>query len=159
MIDKCRGISLYGGAAKIWGVNMGLFDEIAGGLLKQVFSSTSAQTGLMEVITELVKDFGAGGLEDLVQRFNEKGLGDIISSWIGTGENLPISPEQIREVLGSDQVRQIAEKLGVSSDEASNALAEMLPRVIDKLTPGGSLEAGNLLDQGLNLIKDRLFGQ
>jgi uncharacterized protein YidB (DUF937 family) len=138
---------------------MGLFDEIAGGLLKQVFSSTSAQTGLMEVITGLVRDEGAGGLEGLAQTFSEKGLGDVISSWIGTGENLPISPEQIREVLGSGQVQQIAEKLGVSSDEASNALAEMLPQVIDKLTPGGSLASGDLLEQGLNLIKDRLFGR
>jgi uncharacterized protein YidB (DUF937 family) len=138
---------------------MGLFDEVAGGLLKQVFSSQSAQTGLLEVITGLVKGSEAGGIEGLAQTFNEKGLGDIISSWIGTGENLPISPEQIREVLGSGQVQQIAEKLGVSSDQASNALAEMLPQVVDKLTPGGSLASGDLVQQGLNLIKDKLFGR
>ena len=138
---------------------MGLFDEVAGGLLKQVFSSQSAQTGLLEVITDLVKGSEAGGLEGLAQTFNEKGLGDIISSWIGTGENLPISPEQIRQALGSGQIQQIAEKLGVSPDEASHALAEMLPQVVDKLTPGGSLESGDLLGQGLNLIKDKLFGK
>ncbi len=138
---------------------MGLFDEVAGGLLKQVFSGQSAQTGLLEVITGLVRGSETGGIEGLAQTFNEKGLGDIISSWIGTGENLPISPEQIQQVLGSDQVREIAEKLGISSDEASNALAELLPQVVDKLTPGGSLASGDLLEQGLNLIKDKLFGK
>ena len=145
--------------AKIWRVNMGLFDEVAGGLLKQVFSSQSSQTGLLEVITGLVKGSEGGGLEGLAQTFNEKGLGDIISSWIGTGENLPISAEQIRQVLGSGQIQQVAEKLGVSSDQASNALAEMLPQVVDKLTPGGSLASGDILEQGLNLIKDKLFGK
>ena len=138
---------------------MGFFDEMAGGLLKQVFSSQGSQTGLMEVITGLVKGSEAGGLEGLAQTFNEKGLGEVISSWIGTGENLPISPEQIQQVLGSGQVQQIAEKLGVSSDQASNALAEMLPQVVDKLTPGGSLASGDLLEQGLNLIKDKLLGK
>jgi len=139
---------------------MGLFDEVAGGLLKQVFSSRSEQTGLLEVITGLVKGSEAGGgLEGLAQTFNEKGLGDIISSWIGTGKNLPISPEQIRQVLGSGQVQQIAERLGVSSDQASSALADMLPQVVDKLTPGGSLASGDLLQQDLNLITDKLFGR
>ena len=138
---------------------MGFFDEMAGGLLKQVFSSQGSQTGLMEVITGLVKGSEAGGLEGLAQTFNEKGLGEVISSWIGTGENLPISPEQIQQVLGSGQVQQIAEKLGVSSDQASHALAEMLPQVVDKLTPGGSLASGDLLEQGLNLIKDKLLGK
>jgi uncharacterized protein YidB (DUF937 family) len=138
---------------------MGLFDEVAGGLLKQVFSSQGAQTSLLEAITGLLKGSESGGLEGLAQTFNEKGLGDIISSWIGTGENLPISPEQIRQVLGSDQVQHIAEKLGVSSDEASSGLAEMLPQIVDKLTPNGSLGSSDLLNQGLSMITEKLFGK
>jgi len=138
---------------------MGLFDEVAGGLLKKVFSGESAQAGLLEVVTDLLKGSESGGLEGLAQTFNEKGLGDIMSSWIGTGENLPISPEQIREVLGSGQIQQIAEKLGVSPDEASSGLAEMLPQIVDKLTPGGSLASSDLLNQGLSMITDKLFGK
>jgi len=89
-----------------------------------------------------------GGLEGMAQKFNDKGLGDIMSSWIGKGENLPISPEQILQVLGSGQVQQIAGKLGVSSEEASSSLAEMLPKIVDQMTPDGSLPSGDLLSQG-----------
>ena len=68
------------------------------------------------------KSSGSGGIDGLVKTFNENGLGEVMSSWIGKGENLPISPEQIQQVLGSGQVQQIAEKLGVSPDEASSGL-------------------------------------
>lgn len=61
-------------------------------------------------------------LMGLLNTFNENGPGEVMSSWIGKGENLPISPEQIQQVLGSGQVQQIAEKLGVSPDEASSGL-------------------------------------
>jgi len=138
---------------------MGLFDEVAGGLLKQVFSGGSSPTGLLEVIMNLVKGSESGGLAGLAQTFDEKGLGDIMSSWIGKGENLPISPEQIQQVLGSGQVQQIAEKLGISLDQASSGLAEMLPQIVDKLTPEGSLPTGGLLQQGLSMIMDKFFGK
>jgi uncharacterized protein YidB (DUF937 family) len=138
---------------------MGLFDEVAGGLLKQVLSNQGAQAGLAESVMGLLKSTESGGLEGLVQTFKEKGLGDLISSWVGNGENLPVSPEQIREVLGSDQVQQVAEKLGISHDEASSALAEMLPQIVDKLSPHGSLPSGDVLNEGLRMITDKLFGK
>ncbi len=138
---------------------MGLFDEVAGGLLSKVLSGQGAPTGLLEIVMGLLKGSESGGLEGLAQAFSDKGLGDIMSSWIGKGENLPISPEQILQVLGSDQVQQIAEQLGVSPDEASNGLAEMLPQIVDKLTPDGSLPSGDLLNQGLSLIASKLFGK
>jgi uncharacterized protein YidB (DUF937 family) len=138
---------------------MGLFDEVAGGLLKQVFSGQSSQTGLLEMAMGLLQGSESGGLAGLAKTFDEKGLGDIMSSWIGKGENLPVSPEQILDVLGSGGVQQIAEKLGVSPDEVSNGLAEILPQIVDKLTPNGSLPSGDLLNQGLSLIADKLFGK
>jgi len=114
---------------------------------------------MLEIITGLLKSSESGGIQGLAQTFDEKGLGDIMSSWIGKGENLPISPEQILQVLGSGQVQQIAEKLGVSPGEASNGLAEMLPRIVDKLTPEGSLPTQDLLHKGLGMIADQLFGK
>ena len=138
---------------------MGLFDEVAGGILKKVLSSQDSQGGLLEVIMGLLKSSESGGLQGLAETFNEKGLGELMSSWIGKGENLPISPEQIQHVLGSSQIRQIAEKLGVSPDEASSGLAEMLPQLVDKLTPEGSLPSQDLLHQGLGMIADKLFGK
>jgi uncharacterized protein YidB (DUF937 family) len=139
--------------------NMGFFDEVAGGLLKNVFSGQDAQGGMLESIMAILKSSESGGAEGLLNTFNEKGLGEVMSSWIGAGENLPISSEQIRQVLGSDQVQQIAEKLGVSPDDASLGLAEMFPQIVDKLTPDGSLPTQDLLHQGLGMIADKLFGK
>jgi uncharacterized protein YidB (DUF937 family) len=138
---------------------MGLLDEVAGGLLKKVLSSRGEQGGMLGIIMELLKSSDFGGLQGLANTFNEKGLGEIISSWIGKGENLPISPEQIQQVFGSGQLEQIAEKLGVSSDEASSGLAQMLPQIVDKLTPQGSLPTGDLFEQGLSLIAGKFFGK
>lgn len=138
---------------------MGLFDEVAGGLLKEVFSGQDSKGGLSDAIMGLLKNSEAGGLEGLVQSFNEKGLGDVISSWIGTGENLPISPEQIQHVLGSGQIQQIAEQMGVSSGAVSSGLAQMLPQIVDKITPNGSLPTQDLLQEGLSMIADKLFSK
>ena len=138
---------------------MGLFDEVAGGILKSVLSEKGGQSGLLEIIMNQLKDSESGGLTGLVEKFNEQGLGDIMSSWIGKGENRSISAEQIANVLGSGQVDQIAERLGVSSDEASRGLAEMFPKVVDQLTPEGSVPTDDLLSQGLSLISDKLFGK
>jgi uncharacterized protein YidB (DUF937 family) len=82
-----------------------------------------------------------------------------MSSWIGTGENRSISPEQIQQVLGSGQVQQIAERLGISSDDASSGLAKILPQVVDKLTPNGSVPNDDVLSQGLSQIAGKLFGK
>lgn len=138
---------------------MGFFDEVAGGLLKGVFSGQEGQSGLMETVMGLLKSSESGGLAGLAESFNEKGLGDVISSWIGTGENLPVSSEQIQRVLGSGQVQQIAERLGISSDEASSGLAEILPNIVDKLTPNGEVPSGDVLSQSLSTIADKLFGR
>lgn len=143
---------------------MGLFDEVAGGLLKQVFSSPNTQKALLEMVMGLLTGSGStgsgsSGLDGMAQRFDQKGLGDIMSSWIGKGENLPISADQMQQVLGSGQIQQIAERLGVSKDEASSGLAEMLPQIVDKLTPEGSLPTQDLLHKGLAMITDNLLGK
>lgn len=138
---------------------MGLLDDVAGGLLKQVFSSQDSQGGMLEIIMGLLTSSQSGGITGLAETFDRNGLGDVMSSWIGTGENLPISADQIRQVLGGGQVQQIAEKLGVSQDEASSGLADMLPQIVDKLTPEGSLPREDLLQQGLGMIADKIFGR
>ena len=79
-----------------------------------------------------------GGIGGLVQQFKDKGLGDIASSWVGKGENLPISGEQLQGVLGSDVVSGMAAKFGVSQDQ----IAQFLPQVVDQLTPNGEVDAG-----------------
>ena len=94
------------------------------------------------------------GLSGLVQTFHDKGLGELISSWTGTGSNLPISADQIHQVLGSQTVQALAAKAGIPADAAGSSLAQILPSLIDKLTPNGEVPAhSNVLQMGLNLLK------
>ena len=86
---------------------------------------------------------GLGGLVDL---FNQKGLGDVVSSWVSTGRNLPISADQIQAVLGSSQVQALAAKAGIDPAKASAAIAQILPQIVDRCTPNGQLPVGGILD-------------
>lgn len=136
---------------------MGLFDEVAGGVMKEFGSGGTGNNPLVDGIMQLITNQQHGGLAGIVKQFSDKGLGDIVSSWVGTGQNLPVSPEQIQKGLGSGAVQDIATKLGISTDDASAGLAQMLPNVIDKLTPDGKVPTGDLLTQGLDLLKGKLF--
>jgi uncharacterized protein YidB (DUF937 family) len=82
----------------------------------------------------------SGGLQGLANKFSQEGHGDIFSSWVGVGENQPISSSQIQNVIGSDQVKALAAKMGADPAQASNFLAEYLPKIVDKLTPEGKLD-------------------
>lgn len=94
-----------------------------------------------------------GGVGGLVEKFQNGGLGEIVNSWVGTGSNLGITPEQIESVLGQSQLGDIAARLGLDSGQLSQQLAEHLPILVDRLTPNGELPADNLLAQGLDLAK------
>jgi uncharacterized protein YidB (DUF937 family) len=96
---------------------------------------------------------GGGGLADIVGKFQQAGMGDVVSSWIGTGQNAPISGDQLGNVLGSDMIGNIAKQLGVSHGDAAGQLAQMLPQVVDKLTPNGQAPAGGLGDIGALLAQ------
>ena len=136
---------------------MGLFDELAGGLAGKLFSGGD-KNKLLESIMGLINNPQIGGLSGLAQIFKDKGLGDAMSSWISTGKNLPVSADQIKRVLGADQIQQISENAGVSQEEASKGLAGLLPEIIDKLTPEGKVPESDMLAQGLNMLKSKLFG-
>src|ERR1700675_401574 len=91
-----------------------------------------------------------GGLSGLIQQFHDKGLGGLVSSWVSTGQNLPISADQIQHVLGSEQVKELAAKAGISPDAAGSHLAQLLPMLVDKLTPNGQLpQTSSLLEEGM----------
>jgi uncharacterized protein YidB (DUF937 family) len=120
-------------------------------------SKGSEHGSLLDSVKGLLTSAETGGLEGLVQKFKEKGLGDTINSWIGTGENKPISEERIKQVLGTGYIQQLATKAGLSTDEISKKLAVMLPQVIDKLTPNGKLPEGGKIVEGLNMLKDQFF--
>ncbi|HVN23758.1 MAG TPA: YidB family protein [Syntrophorhabdales bacterium] len=134
---------------------MGILDELVKTAAGAVLGG-SGQGGLVEHALGLMNNPGTGGLTGLIEQFKSKGLGDAVSSWIGQGENQAISGEAIANIVGSDKVQQIAGILGMSSSEAANGLATVLPHLIDQLTPDGKVPEGGLLEQGLNILKQKL---
>jgi uncharacterized protein YidB (DUF937 family) len=98
-----------------------------------------------------------GGLAGLTQLFQQKGLGDVMSSWVGTGQNLPISQDQVQHALGGDMLTQLSQKLGISPAVAASALTVVLPMVVDKLTPHGSIpQQHSLLQDGIAILQSQL---
>ena len=98
----------------------------------------------------MLEQGGSDGLAGLAKNFQSQGLGDIFSSWVSTGENKPIAPEQLQTALGQDKLQQLSGGAGMALQAALPLLAQLLPAVIDKLTPQGQLpQNNNLLQQGL----------
>jgi len=134
---------------------MGLLDELAGGLL----GKSGAGAGLAGSILSMLAGQGGqaqGGLAALVKAFGDKGLGDIVGSWVGTGANLPISPQQIQQGLGAQELQALAAQHGLSPDGAAQALARLLPGIVDKLTPGGRVPDASSVLQGIEALKGKL---
>jgi uncharacterized protein YidB (DUF937 family) len=125
---------------------MGLLDSIVGALGNQTQTPGGANP-LIGVIGGLLEQ--SGGLQGLMSKFNQAGQGDAFKSWVGAGENQPISGNEIHQALGSEQVNALAAKLGIDPNQASHFLAEYLPKVVDKLTPAGKIEPGADHQQGL----------
>lgn len=90
-----------------------------------------------------------GGLDVLMQKFNGAGLGNLMQSWIGSGPNLPVSGDQITKVFGDGQIQGLAQQAGLQPTQVSNGLAQMLPTLVDKLTPDGQAVGGDMLQKGL----------
>ena len=124
---------------------MGLLDSLLGSVL----SGGDKQNALVQIATSLITNHSSGnGLAGLAQQFDQQGLGHLMQSWIGTGENHAITPDQMHQVLGREQVEQLAQQHGMQGSELTGALAKMLPQIVDKLTPQGQVPHRNDL-QGM----------
>src|SRR5271155_5246107 len=131
---------------------MGLLDNLENQALGNVLggSSNPMASGLLQMVQNQ-----PGGLQGLVQSFHDKGMGGVVSSWVGSGQNSPISAEQIQQVLGSDQVKALAAKAGISPDAAGSAIAQLLPGIVDKLTPNGAVpDHSNVLEMASSMLKN-----
>lgn len=127
---------------------MGLLDNLETMAMGKVAGSNPEVAAVLQMIQN-----HPGGVNGLVQAFHSNGLGGLVNSWIGTGENQPVTADQIQQVLGSGQVQALAQKLGVSPEQASSTLSHLLPTVMDKLTPNGTVpEQSNLLQTGESLL-------
>jgi uncharacterized protein YidB (DUF937 family) len=139
---------------------MGFLEDMAGKELTSLGGSSS--NPLLSTVMQMINN-QPGGLAGLVQQFHDKGLGGLVSSWVSTGQNLPISADQLQHVLGSEQVKELAARAGISSETASSHLTQLLPMLIDKLTPNGQLpdasastsaSTSSMLEAGLDMLKN-----
>lgn len=128
---------------------MGLLDNVIGALGSQA-PGGGGQGDLLNVIIGLLgqqgggANAGFGGLGGLLQKFEQAGLGEVAKSWVGTGANQPVTPDQLGGVLGNDAIAGIARQLGVNPQDALGQLSQMLPQVVDKLTPQGQVPPGDV---------------
>ncbi len=97
-----------------------------------------------------------GGLEGLLERFQANGLADQVASWVGTGHNLPVSAADIQRVLGSEKIGELARRAGVDPNVASQELAQILPQIVDKLTPSGQMPQSDVLNQALSVLRTKI---
>jgi len=105
---------------------MGMFDGLLGGIVG---------AGMVSVVSSVIDKHG--GLQGVVSEFEKNGLGPTVNSWVGTGPNQSISPDQLHRVVGPELLQQLAEKSGLSVEDLAQKLAQVLPQAVDKLTPNG----------------------
>jgi uncharacterized protein YidB (DUF937 family) len=136
---------------------MGLLDSVLGAIGGAGGGQQGGVQGaLLNAVVGMLANQGGGGqggLGDLIGKFQQGGLGDVIGSWVSTGQNLPVSPDQLSNVLGSDTIGNLAQQLGLSQGDVAGQLSQILPQVVDQLTPNGQVPAG-----GLGSVTD-LLGQ
>ena len=107
---------------------MALFDGLLGGAVGAEVAT---------VVNSLIEKHG--GVQGIVTQLEQQGLGDTVRSWVGTGANQPISPDQVHQAFGADTIREMAAKVGLSPQDLAAKLSAVLPAALDKLTPGGTV--------------------
>ena len=138
---------------------MGLLDGILGSLLGGL--NNNQQSGLMSAVSGLVTK--GGGIEGLMQKFGSHGLGDLVKGWVSTGPNPPATAQHIEQVMSADELHQMAAQTGIDRSHIAGHIAQLLPQMVDKVTPQGQPVAGNALEQGLASLMQgglgKLFGK
>jgi uncharacterized protein YidB (DUF937 family) len=108
--------------------HMGMLDGLLGGMVG---------AGMVSVVNDILEKHG--GVQGVVSEFEKNGLGATVKSWVGTGPNQPISPDEVHRVLGPELLQQLSEKSGLSVPELTQKLSHVLPQAVDKLTPNGAV--------------------
>jgi uncharacterized protein YidB (DUF937 family) len=163
------------------GNTMGLLDSILGSVLGGGQNQNSGQAALINAVIQMIANRngggggglgsvlgsalggggagaggGLGGLGGLIGALTQGGLGNAASSWVGTGQNLPVSAEQLQSALGGGDggglLAQLAQQAGMSNGEAANGLSQILPGLIDKLTPDGQVPQQDTLEKMLGSL-------
>jgi len=109
-------------------LSVGLLDGLIGG---------AVGAEMITVVNQLIEKHG--GLPGIVSQLQQQGLGATVNSWIGSGPNQPISPDQVHQAFGPDMIRELAARTGMNPQELAQKLSQVLPQVVDRMTPGGSV--------------------
>jgi len=127
---------------------------ILGGLTGGSSAGSSSGTGniLLQLALSMLQQ--QGGLGGVLGKFREAGMGAQADSWVGSGQNMNISPNQLEQVFGSGSLSDIASKLGMSQDQAGSAMSQVLPELINQLTPQGQVtpDSENSVAEGLDAL-------
>ena len=107
---------------------MGMFDGLLGGIVG---------AGMVTAVNGIIEKHG--GLQGVMNEFERNGLGPTVKSWVGTGPNQPISADQLQQVLGPELLQQLSAKSGLSVQELTQKLSQVLPQAVDRLTPDGKI--------------------
>ena len=135
---------------------MGMLDGLLGGLMGGgAGAAQQGQSPLVMMALQLIQQ--NGGLPGIISKLQNGGMAQQVGSWVATGQNVPISGSQLQEVLGSGSIGQIAQQLGLSHGDASSGLAQVLPQLIDHLTPHGQVpdDHSDMLAQALSALTKR----
>jgi uncharacterized protein YidB (DUF937 family) len=158
---------------------MGLLDGILGNVLGNALGGSRTQSQSQDPLSSILGGLTGGrgggtgnvllqlalsmlqqqgGLGNVLGKFRDAGMGDQADSWIGTGQNMNISPNQLEQVLGSDALSDIAAKFGMSQNQAGSAMSQVLPELINQLTPQGQVtqDSENSVAEGLNALAGSL---
>ena len=133
----------------------GLLGSMMGGMMGGGTSAQGVQGGspMIQMALQILQQ--NGGIEGVLAKFQQGGLGQQAQSWIGTGQNMPISPDALSQIFGHGQLGQIAQQLGIPTDQAAGGLAQALPHVVDQMTPGGQIpeDHNDLVAQALAMLQ------
>lgn len=118
---------------------MGLFDQIVGGALRSALGNAE-QNALPGLLGQLLGQTNLGSIGGLLQQLQQGGLSEQVNSWLSNGRNMAVSPDQLQDALGSDQLRELAQRAGIPVDQLLEMLSKHLPQTVDNMSPNGTLE-------------------
>ena len=133
----------------------GLLGSVMGGMMGGGSSAQGAQGGnpMIQMALQMLQQ--NGGIEGLLAKFQQAGMGQQAQSWIGTGQNMPISADALSNIFGHGQLSQIAQQFGLPTEQVADGLAQALPHVVDHMTPGGQIpdDHNDLVAQALAMLQ------
>jgi len=135
---------------------MGLLDDVLGMAGMGNAAQSQQQAGALSMILNYINSPEVGGITGLQKMFQEKGLGNIVSSWISTGQNLPVSADQLQNVLHGSALQNMASKSGMDMSQLTSIFSQLMPHAVDKMTPNGQIPDSNALSQ---MMKGLAAGQ